>query len=70
MYAVAMIMETSVTGRPILRKYRKPIGLPARAAIPAAATLAAAATSVALPPKQAPSANAHQYASSPSSWSD
>jgi hypothetical protein len=37
-----------------------PIGRPARAAMPAAATLAAAPTSVALPPKHAPSASAHQ----------
>src|SRR5215213_6603149 len=42
-----------------------PIGAPARAAMPDAATFGAAATSVALPPKQAPSAIAHQYASSP-----
>ena len=55
-----MIMETSVTGIPIRGKSRKPIGRPARAAMPAAATLAAAATIVALPPKQAPSASAHQ----------
>ena len=38
----------------------KPIGCPARAAMPEAATLPAAATIVALPPKQAPSASAHQ----------
>jgi len=33
---------------------------PLRSAMPAAATFAAAATSVKLPPKQAPSASAHQ----------
>src|SRR5918992_151058 len=43
----------------------KPIGAPARAAMPEAATLAAAATIVALPPKQAPRASDHQYASAP-----
>jgi hypothetical protein len=41
-----------------------PIGLPARSLRPAAATLAAAAMIVALPPKQAPSDSAHQWASS------
>ena len=49
---------------PALRNGTNPIGRPARAAMPDAATLAAAATIVALPPKQAPSDSAHQYASS------
>ncbi len=60
MYAVARTIEAIVTGTPIRRKYTKPIGRPARAAMPAAATFAAAATIVALPPKQAPRARAHQ----------
>ena len=58
MYAVAISIETNVTGNPMRRNSTKPIGRPARAAMPAAATLAAAATSVALPPKHAPSASA------------
>jgi hypothetical protein len=57
-------MEASMVVVPMRRKYMKPIGWPARADSPAAATLAAAAMSVALPPKQAPRASAHQYASS------
>jgi hypothetical protein len=64
-YPVPSTSETRVTGRPIRRNIRNPIGCPARADMPAAATLAAAAIRVALPPKQAPMASAHQYASSP-----
>ena len=59
-YAVAIRIETTVTGIPTLRKGKKPIGLPARSASPDAATLAPAAMIVALPPKHAPRARAHQ----------
>src|SRR5688500_3883562 len=65
MYAVPTAIDRSVAGMPTLRKGTNPIGRPARSAMPAAATFAAAAMSVALPPKHAPIASAHQYASSP-----
>ena len=52
--------EASIVVVPMRRKYRNPIGRPARADSPAAATLAAAAMRVALPPKHAPSESAHQ----------
>ena len=55
-----MTIESSVTGSPTFRNVMNPIGGPLRAAMPAAATFAAAAISVALPPKQAPIASAHQ----------
>jgi len=48
-----------VTSEPVTRPWSPPpMGRPKRAAMPAAATLATAAMSVALPPKQAPSASA------------
>ena len=52
-----------MTGIPISRKRTNDTGWCARSSTPEAATFAAAATIVALPPKQAPSASAHQSSS-------
>ena len=55
------LAEDAGQAAPAIRdREAREVGRPARAAMPAAATFAAAAMSVALPPKQAPSASAHQ----------
>src|SRR5829696_3857337 len=58
-YSVAIATVTAATIRPYLVKVQKLIGLPAPSARPSTTTLAEAPTAVALPPKSAPSANAH-----------
>src|SRR5918996_1409259 len=73
-YPVAIRSDMIVTGIPTIMKRRNGTGRPLRSSTPVAATFAAAAIGVAFPPKQAPSASAHQFvwsvdAVAPLAWS-
>src|SRR5688572_13205290 len=59
-YAVASATVTAVTTRPYLVNCQNVIGVPARSAMPRTTTLAEAPMAVALPPRSAPRARAHQ----------
>ena len=59
-YRWLITIEPNVTGRPKSENRQKLIGYPARLAISTITTLAEAPMIVPLPPRQAPSASAHQ----------